>query len=99
MALSSSSTLAEVYAEYMNTADYRKSGSASEAQDHAIAISYLMVLLPDESRKGSSQVKWDKTKEALLQMEKREAIAYAEAVSSGGSSFIRADLTKLRGHG
>jgi hypothetical protein len=97
MPISSSSTYAEVEAEYRDTADYRLDASATKALRHAAAISHLLILLPSNSVKGANQVSYAMS---LLQSQLERAEAYAVAAGSGNATnVIRADFRGMRAHG
>lgn len=98
--LSSSSTFSEIEAEYLDTAKYLESESRALALRHAIAIRFLLVKLPSSSTKGANSVGYSMS---LLQEELKKAEDYAKAMelaaSQNGSSFLRADLSKMRSYG
>ena len=79
MALSSSSTFVETETEYKDTASYRINESASEARRHAVAIRFLLLLLPNSATKGSNTVGYDM---GLLRGELAEADDYANALEN-----------------
>lgn len=98
MAITSSSTFAEVQAEYEDTAGYLINESVSEALRHAKAIAVLLVRLPMQATRGGNMVTYDIPR---LEKQRADAISYAEAkgASSNGSSVIRADFSQLRAFG
>lgn len=95
MALSSSSTFAQIENEYLDTASYLQDNSRALALRHAIAIRYLLFKVPNTSIKGANTVSYNM---GLLQDELVRAEEFAKAAATG-SRFIRADLSKLRSHG
>lgn len=98
MAIDSTSTYAQVEAEYRDTADYLIDQSASKARRHAAAIRHLLVLLPSNSVKGANSVSM---RVDLLHDELRRAEAYALAAgrSSPSANVIRPDFRGMRDHG
>ncbi len=97
MALTSASTFAEVEAEYRDTAGYRLSGSASLALRHAVAIRFLLLLVPSTSTKGANTVGYSMS---LLEKQLADAEAYAtHAPTTGRTNVIRADFSSMRAHG
>ncbi|MBX3467176.1 MAG: hypothetical protein KF878_09805 [Planctomycetes bacterium] len=94
MALTSSSTYAQVEAEYRDTADYLVDASAEKALRHAAAIRHLLILLPSSSAKGANAVGFNTT---LLRDELVRAEDYARA--RRGPNVIRADFRSMRSHG
>lgn len=96
MALTSTSTFADIEAEYRDTAGYRLAGSATLAYRHAIAIRFLLLSLPSNSVKGANQVSYSMS---LLKDEMERAEAFAVNTPTNRTSVIRADFTNMRAHG
>lgn len=96
MALTSASTYADVEAEYRDTAGYRITGDAALALRHAVAIRYLLLLLPSNSVKGANQVSYSMS---LLKDELEAAEAYAVHSPTNRTNVIRADFRGMRAHG
>ncbi len=99
MSLSSSSTFVQVEAEYKNTASYRINASTSEALRHAVAIGFLLLLLPSTSTKGANTVGYSMS---LLQDQLRAANDYAEAIDgkpTRKNNMVRADFRGMRRFG
>jgi len=94
MALSSSSTYAQIEAEYLDTANYVASNSPSMARRHAVAIRFLLLRAPMESEKGSNRVRYDQQR---WQIELEKAEGFARARDS--ASVRRADFSNMRAYG
>lgn len=97
MALSSTSTFAEVDAEYKDTASYRLSNDSTLALRHAVAIRFLLLLIPGNSTKGANSVSYSMS---LLKDELEAAEDFAtHAATTGRTNVIRADFRNMRAHG
>lgn len=98
MPIDSTSTYAQVEAEYRDTADYLVDQSASKARRHAVAIRHLLLLLPSNSIKGSNSVSMrvDLLRDELV---RAEQYALAAGRSSPTANVIRPDFRGMRAHG
>lgn len=100
MAISSSSTLAEVKAEYIDNAGYDANDSASECRAFIKACRVILAW-PKRSQKGDVETEFDLSQvRSLLD----DALAWlasnddsSESDSSGYGSVIHPDLAGLRG--
>ena len=89
-------TLIRLFCQLRDTASYRINESASEARRHAVAITFLLLMLPSTAVKGSNTVGYNMD---LLRQEKRRAEDYADAVDGGLSrkrNIVRADFRAMR---
>ncbi len=99
MALTSSSTFTQVESEFKDTASYRINQSASEARRHAVAIEFLLLLLPSSATKGANQVGYDM---GLLAAKQDRAYAYADSIDGGitrKNNRVQADFRTMRTNG
>ena len=101
MALSSSSTLAQIEAQYDNSADWFISASIATAKDHAEAITMLLRRLVSSATKGSNSYS---QRVDLLRDELREVRSWLLArdpdlrdVGTTDASVTVADFRKFRG--
>lgn len=97
MPLTSASTYADVQAEYRSTASYRLENSVSLALRHAVAIRFMLEMLPSTSTKGANTVSYSMS---LLEKQLQDAEAFAaSAATAGRTNVIRADFRSMRSHG
>ncbi len=94
MALTSSSTFAQILAEYKDTANYEANGSAAEARRFATSIRYLLIEMPNSSVKGSNQVGFSKGE---LERQLKQAEQYAR--TTGATQIKRAAFREMRALG
>lgn len=97
MAISSASTFTEVEAEYLDTSQYVQQRSSFLAYRHAIAVRYLLLLIPSTTTKGSNSVSYSTS---VLERELKRAEQYAVQfdVSSAGG-IVRVDFRNMRTYG
>jgi len=91
VAIDSTSTIAEIEAEYKDTAGYFSANSTALAYRHAIAIGY-MLLNPSAATKGSHSIS---TRIDLLQREKERAENFAR-FSGGTAASSYVDFRQFR---
>jgi len=96
MPLSSTSTYAEIQAEYLDTAGYDATGDVALARRFITACRYLILLSPQRSEHGDERIEFDRDR---IKDQEAAAKAFVKAnatVSEGGSGYIHADLAEFR---
>ena len=89
MSLTSSSTLAQIRAEYKDNADYESAGSATKANAFVVACRFLLIEIPAVSEHAkSARVEYEMT---LIQNELNRALKWLAtnpAASDSGGVFF-----------
>ena len=96
MALSSSSTFAQIEAEYLDTASYFADDDLGLAKRHSIAIRYMLLKIPTNTVKGGNSVSYSMS---LLKAEKDLTENFIHQKELAGKRFIRASGQRFRGRG
>ena len=96
--VSSTSTFAQIDAEYRDTLFWEENDSASEAWRHAAAARLLIQEIPKNSIKGSNQVSYDPD---LLRREAETAEKFARLKKNSAqkSRVTRVDFSRNRAYG
>lgn len=99
MALTASSTYAQVKAQYEDNADYDVTGDVTAAKDFIIACRFLLGRMAEEMTKGGATVKENYKR---IETELKEAKAWwksndPNAVNAGANEQVRyVDFTNFR---
>lgn len=93
MPLSSSSSLSDIVAAYVDNAAYRSEESVTMARDFATACRILLVKRPKRAKNGQEEIELDPT---VIQAELQQAEQWIAVVGQTGGGVVDLSFSEFR---